>query len=359
MELKTPLYETHVALGGKIVPFAGYLLPVQYSGVIEEHMAVREKAGLFDVSHMGELLISGKDALNNINNLFTNSFNSMTDGRVRYSPMCNEHGGVVDDLVVYRMNENEYFIVFNAANHDKDVKWMGEHLFGDVTMKDLSEETAQIALQGPASKEILAKLALPESIPTKYYTFVNNATVANINCLVSRTGYTGEFGYEIYCKPGDVTALWNALLEAGKENGLIPCGLGARDTLRMEAAMPLYGHEMSEDITPLETGLDFAVKMDKENFIGKAALFEKGEPKIKRIGLKITGRGIARENCPIYIGERMIGQTTSGTHCPFLNGAYAMALVDSDAATTGTAVECEVRSRKIEAEIIDLPFIKK
>lgn len=356
MDLKTPLYESHVALGGKMVPFAGYLLPVQYTDVIAEHMAVRKQAGLFDVSHMGEVIISGPDALFNINNLFTNDFTNMQDGRVRYSPMCNEEGGVVDDLIVYRMAGDQYFVVINAANRHKDVEWIKNHLTGDVVFHDVSDSYAQIALQGPKSRAILAKVAKEEEIPAKYYTFTECMAVADAACLVSQTGYTGEHGYEIYCKPGDAYGIWNALLAAGKEDGLIPCGLGARDTLRLEAAMPLYGHEMDDTISPLETGLDFGVKMQKEDFIGKKAIVEKGEPKIKRVGLKVTGRGIVREHCNVYIADKKIGETTSGTHCPYLGGAYAMALIDQAYAAVGTAAEAEVRGRKVQVEIVPLPF---
>lgn len=359
MELKTPLYDCHIACGGKMVPFAGYLLPVQYTDVIAEHLAVRNKAGLFDVSHMGEVIISGPDALANINHLYTNDFTSMQDGRVRYSPMCNEAGGVVDDLIVCRMTADRYLVVVNASNRHKDVEWMKAHLRGDVTLEDQSDDYAQLALQGPKSRQILAKVMAEDEIPSKYYTFRNDIMVAGGKCLVSQTGYTGEHGYEIYCRPEDAPGIWNALLAAGREEGLIPCGLGARDTLRLEAAMPLYGHEMDETITPLETGLDFSVKMQKQEFIGKAAIAAKGEPKIKRVGLKVTGRGIIREQCKVFIGTHEIGTTTSGTHCPYLGGAYAMALVDKEYAQAGTQVEAEVRGRKIAAEIIDLPFYKK
>ena len=379
MEKKTPLYECHLQAGGKIVPFAGYLLPVQYeTGVIAEHMAVRTSAGLFDVSHMGEVLLTGKDALPNVQRLVTNDCSRMYDGQVKYSPMCNENGGVVDDLLIYRKKEEEYLIVINAANRHKDVEWMKQHLIGEVEIEDISDELAQLALQGPKAKEILCKLVEEEKLPVKYYSFTDGIMVAGISCLVSKTGYTGEDGYELYCSNEEAQALWNCLLEAGnymagnnethdsqqipeqdKETILIPCGLGARDTLRLEAAMPLYGHEMDDTITPLETGLGFAVKLDKEDFIGKAGMIERGEPKITRVGLNITGRGIAREACPIYLGEEQIGSTTSGTHCPYLGRPVAMALVDKQHSELGTQVEVDVRGRRISAEIIALPFYKK
>ncbi|HIX98092.1 glycine cleavage system aminomethyltransferase GcvT [Eubacterium sp. ER2] len=360
MELKTPLYEAHVKAGGKIVPFGGYLLPVQYKeGVIKEHMAVRTQAGLFDVSHMGEILCQGKDALANLQMMLTNNFDNLTDGQARYSPMCNEQGGTVDDLIVYKKGDEDYFIVVNAANKDKDYQWMLDHQFGEVTFTDVSDQYAQLALQGPKAMEILRKLAPEENIPKKYYHAVFDTEAAGIPCIISKTGYTGEDGVEIYLDSARAQEMWDALLEAGKEEGLIPCGLGARDTLRMEAAMPLYGHEMDEQVTPLEAGLGFAVKMTKEDFIGKKALEEKGEPARKRIGLKVTGRGIIREHQDVYLGDRLIGHTTSGTHCPYLGCPVAMALVDADCTEPGTKVEADVRGRRVEAQIVPLPFYKR
>ncbi len=360
MELKTPLYEAHVKAGGKIVPFGGYLLPVQYKeGVIKEHMAVRTQAGLFDVSHMGEILCQGKDALANLQMMLTNNFDNLTDGQARYSPMCNEQGGTVDDLIVYKKGEEDYFIVVNAANRDKDYQWMLDHQFGEVTFTDVSDQYAQLALQGPKAMEILRKLAPEENIPKKYYHAVFDTEAAGIPCIISKTGYTGEDGVEIYLDSARAQEMWDALLEAGKEEGLIPCGLGARDTLRMEAAMPLYGHEMDEQVTPLEAGLGFAVKMTKEDFIGKKALEEKGEPARKRIGLTVTGRGIIREHQDVYLGDRLIGHTTSGTHCPYLGCPVAMALVDADCTEPGTKVEADVRGRRVEAQIVPLPFYKR
>ena len=360
MEKKTPLYDRHVALGGKIVPFAGYLLPVQYpTGGIAEHMAVRTAAGLFDVSHMGELVFTGPDALQNLNHMLTNDFTNMTDGQVRYSPMCNDAGGCVDALIVYKVREGAYLVVVNAANKDKDAAWMADHLAGDCKMEDISETVAQVALQGPKSKEILLKLVGEGDLPKKYYSFIPQITIGGIQCLISRTGYTGEFGYELYCAAGEGPALWDLLLETGKDVGLIPCGLGARDTLRLEAAMPLYGHELNDVITPLEAGLDFAVKMGKEDFIGKDALAARLPVRQTRVGLEITGRGIAREHQDIYIGDRLAGQTTSGTHCPFLGKAVAMAYLSSADAVPGTRVEVDVRGRRVAAQVVELPFYKR
>ncbi|ALS03021.1 glycine cleavage system protein T [Enterococcus silesiacus] len=361
MDLKTPLYDAHLEAGGKMVSFAGYTLPVQYkdSGVIKEHLAVRNQVGLFDVSHMGEVVYEGKDALANLQYVLTNDFSNLEVGRVRYTLMCNENGGVIDDLLVYKCSDEKYLLVVNAANRAKDVAWMKEHLFGEVEFSDQSDQFVQIALQGASAKEIIGKLTKEEEIPKKYYSFTENANVGGVTCLLSRTGYTGEFGYELYCKPEDGIKLWNLLLKTGQEFGIIPCGLGARDTLRLEAGMPLYGHEMTEEITPLETDLNFAVKMKKEDFIGKKALIDKGEPKITRIGLQLTDRGIVREGADVYFHDKKIGQTTSGTMCPFINKACAMALVEKNSVEIGSPIEVEVRGKKIKAEVVTIPFVKK
>jgi len=361
MEKKTSLYDCHLAAGGRMVPFAGYLLPVQYepTGLMKEHTATRTQIGMFDVSHMGEMSYQGPDALKNLNALLTNDFTNMEDGQARYSLMLNENGGILDDLIVYKRADNDYLIVVNASNREKDGAWMKQHLFGNAEWRDISDDISQIALQGPKSKDLIAKLCTADHIPQKYYTAKFHATIADTPCVLSRTGYTGEFGYEIYCNNDDTVTLWNLLLEAGNEFGMTPCGLGARDTLRFEAGMPLYGHEMDENITPLEADLGFAIKFAKEDFIGKIALQELGEPKRKRVGIKMIGKGIAREQQDVYQNGQLIGKTTSGTHCPTLGGAYAMALLDKERATIGTPVEIDVRGRKIAGEIVPLPFYKR
>ncbi|MCQ2479390.1 MAG: glycine cleavage system aminomethyltransferase GcvT [Clostridia bacterium] len=360
MELKTPLYDIHVAEGGKIVPFAGYLLPVQYgSGVIKEHMAVREQCGMFDVSHMGEVMFRGETALKTLNHLMTNDFTDMPIGKVRYSVMCNEKGGCVDDLIVYKFDEQEYFVVVNAANKDKDVAHMMKNLLPGTEAEDISDTLAEIALQGPKAPEILAELTEEKNIPKGYYTVVKDAVIDGMDCIISRTGYTGELGYEIFTKNENAEKLWKVLRTAGEKYGLIPCGLGARDTLRLEAGMPLYGHEMNEEISPLEASLNFGVKMNKEEFIGKEALIERGEPKIIRVGLEVTGRGIVREHQDVYADGKKIGTTTSGTHCPYIGKPVAMAIVDVDYQELGTEVEVEVRGRRIPCKVVPYVFYKR
>jgi aminomethyltransferase len=358
MEKKTPLYGWHESHGGKIVPFAGYLLPVQYeTGVIAEHTAVREACGLFDVSHMGEFVLQGADALANLQRLFTNDFANMTTGRVRYTPMCNDSGGILDDLVVCKMDDARYMLVVNAANRDKDFAWLKAHVTGDVKFTDISDSLAQIALQGPKAPEILGLVS--KTIPDKYYTLIENGEVGGIKCIVSRTGYTGELGFELYCAPDKATALWQLLLDTGKPLGLIPCGLGARDTLRLEAAMPLYGHEMDETITPFEAALSFAVKMDKADFIGRQALVGHENPARTRIGIKVTGRGIARGGEDVFARGKLVGRTTSGTFCPYLKEAVAMAIVGVETAAPETLLEIDVRGRKLEAQTVELPFYRR
>lgn len=360
MDKKTPLYETHVALKGKMVPFGGYSLPVQYAdaGLVKEHMAVRESVGLFDVSHMGEIFIQGSDALKNVQNIFTNDFEKMKAGQIRYTVMCNESGGIIDDLILYKYNDEKFMGVVNASNKEKDFEWIKNHLTGDVEAVDSSDEIGLIAIQGPKARATLEKLVEKADFPDKYYTFKEGIDFKGMKVDLSETGYTGEEGFEVYTKAEDVENIWHLLIEAGEEFNIQPCGLGARDTLRLEAGMPLYGHEMSESINPLQVGLQFAVKMKKDNFIGKEAL-EKASVDQVRVGLKITGKGIVREDVPIFVEDNQIGISTSGTHAPYLGYAIAMALIDKDYAEVGQIVEAEVRGRRVQAEVIPMPFYKK
>ncbi len=347
MPKQTPFYNKHIEHGGRMVDFADYLLPVQYEGIIAEHNAVRNAVGLFDVSHMTEFILQGSDTLKNLEYIFTNTFENLKVGVVRYSPMCFPDGGTVDDLLVYRLCDERYMIVGNACNHQKDFEHIRSLLIGDVTIKDRSAETAQLALQGPLTKDVVSRLTEQE-LPERYYTFKENIIIAGVNCLVSTTGYTGEKGYEFYCDTANAEQLFNAL---ASESEVTLCGLGCRDTLRFEAAMPLYGHELSENITPLWCGLDFAVKLDKPDFVGKEALTK---PVDKcRIGLKISGRGIARGGENVFVGDKNVGFITSGTHCPTLGGAFAMAIIEK---CDETNFEIEIRGKKIAAEKCKLPF---
>ncbi len=357
---RTTLFDTHLKYGGKMVPFAGWEMPVQYkAGVIAEHNAVRTACGIFDVSHMGEIVIKGDDALANLNYLLTNDFSGMKDGQARYSPMCNEEGGVVDDLIAYKKNDNEFLMVVNAANKDKDYNWMKAHVFGDAVLDDISDTIGQIALQGPKAFDILKKLIDPSGIPEEYYAAKYDVPMCGTSVMISTTGYTGEEGVEIYMPKEEAPKIWEALMEAGKDEGLIPCGLGARDTLRLEAGMPLYGHEMDDTITPKEALLSIFVKMDKADFIGKEALERKTPPARKKVGLEVTGRGIIREHMDVYKGDKKIGVTCSGTMCPYIQKAVATALVDADERVLGDAVEVDVRGRRVPAVMVSATFYKR
>ncbi len=357
MAKRTPLYDIHVKYGGQIVDFAGYELPVQYEGlgVLKEHTAVRTKAGLFDVSHMGEILVMGDDAETALNNLLTNDIRGMYDGQVRYSLLPNEKGGAVDDVLVYRISGKSYLIVVNASNADKDARWISARLPQNVTFANISDAVSQLALQGPMAETILRKLVSEDFIPKKYYSFTKNVVIDGMRCIISRTGYTGESGFEIYCGNIDACNMYETIMKAGKDDGLVPAGLGARDTLRLEAAMPLYGHELGEDIPVNEVGLGFGIKMNKENFVGKAAL-EAHEPEYERVGAKLIDRGIAREHCPVYLGNEQVGIVTSGTHAPTLGYPIAMLRIKKG---LKEGLTVDVRGKRLRIEIIPLPFYKK
>lgn len=355
MEKTTPLSQWHQLHQGQMVPFAGYLMPVQYQhGIIYEHQLVRQKAGLFDVSHMGELYFKGPDALLNLNHLVSNDFTNLEINKIRYGVLVDENGFAIDDLLVYRMNTDEFLVIVNASNTQKDEAFIRPRLVGELDFLDLSGDVGQVALQGPKSLTILEKLTT--EIPKDYYSFIGNVKVEGMNLLISRTGYTGEDGFEIYCETKDTETLWELLLKTGEAEGLEPCGLGARDTLRLEAAMPLYGHELSESITPIEAGLKMFVKADRAEFIAKDALLK--EPTRKRIGLQLVDRGIAREGAEVYCDDVKVGYVTSGSHSPTLNASIAMALVSTDV-SQNLEFSIEVRGRRLKATKVKLPFYKR
>lgn len=358
MLLHTPLYEKHIAAAAKMVPFAGYEMPVEYpSGLVSEHLAVRNEAGLFDVSHMGEFELKGERALPWLNKLFTNSFDSLKPGRVRYTLLLNEEGFCLDDLIVYCFSSEHYLLVVNAANREKDFAWLSARREEGMSLEDVSDSYALLALQGPKSEAVLRRITEGE-LPSRYYSFKEGLVIAGEKAIAARTGYTGEHGYELFLAPEAAETVWDAILNVKNEDGspaAVPCGLGARDTLRLEAGMPLYGHEMDESVTPLEAGLDFAVKLNKD-FVGSAAL--KAEVRRERIGLEAVGRGIVREGCEVFYDDKMIGETTSGTYAPYLEKAVAMALVEKDKVKTGDMVEVKVRKRMIQMKVVELPFYK-
>lgn len=360
---KTPLYDRHIAAGGNVVDYAGWMLPVEYEGLKPEHDAVRNAAGLFDVSHMGEITVQGPDAQKFLNYLFTNDLTKTEDHSITYGMFCNENGGVIDDLLIYRKGENDYYLVPNASNTAKDYEWMLKNAEGyDVQIKNISDSVGEVALQGPNSEVILQKLTDTDLSTIPYYTFNDQVIVAGKPTMVSRTGYTGEDGFEVYSSVEDIGEIWDAIMEAGKEHGLKPAGLGSRDTLRFEASMPLYGNEMAEDITPLEAGLKFAVKLDKESdFVGKEALSKQWADGLTRkvAGFELTGKGIPRQGYEVYKGDKKIGEVTTGYMAPTVGKAIGNALIDIDQTELGNEIEIQVRKKRVPAVIVSRKFLKK
>lgn len=356
---KTPLYSLYAEYGAKTIDFGGWDMPVQFSGIKDEHDAVRNRAGIFDVSHMGEIIVKGKDSLEFLQKVMTNDFSKLQTGRALYTAMCYENGGVVDDLLVYKLDEQEYLLVVNAANTEKDYQWLKQHISGDIEVEDVSEQYALIAIQGPKAQSILQKIVNNTDLEEiKFFRFEQDLDLNGAKALVSRTGYTGEDGFEIYCRPEDAQNLWKELLKSGEKEGLLPCGLGARDTLRFEATLPLYGQELSSEITPLEAGLGFAVKLNKEDFIGKEALKKQKEEGVPRtiVGIEMIDRGIPRTGYRVFSEGEEIGYVTSGTQSPTLKKNIGLALIKSDHNEVGKELEVEVRKKRIKAKIIKTPF---
>jgi aminomethyltransferase len=357
---RTPLFSEHRRAGAKMVKFAGWEMPVQYQGVVEEHLAVRSRAGLFDVSHMGEIEIRGAGATEFCQFITANDVARMRVFQAQYNLLLNEHGGVIDDVIFYRLAPDDYFICVNASNSDKDFAWIKERAGGRVEVANVSAEYAQLALQGPRAEKIfrpLTELALAE---LKSFAF-QFAEVAGTRCLVARTGYTGEDGFELYCNSAQAARLWSALLEAGAAEGLVPVGLGARDTLRLEMAYPLYGHELDESTTPLEAGLAWVTKFSKGEFLGRADLLRQKEHGVERklVGLEMLEPGIARGGYSLFKNGVTIGRVTSGTKSPSLGKALALGYVSAAQAALDNVVDVEIRGRKIPAKIVAIPFYRR
>lgn len=360
---KTPLYDKHIEYGGKVIEFGGWLLPVQYKGIIEEHHAVRKQVGLFDVSHMGEFMVEGEQALAYLQYLLTNDFSAMQPKQIQYSPMCYDNGGTVDDLLVYKYNDYKFMLVVNAANIAKDWDWaLNAAQDFDIQLSDISEQTAQLALQGPRAEQLLQQLTDTKLSAIPYYWFEPDCTIAGIQAIISRTGYTGEDGFEIYLKPEDAPKMWDILMEAGKEFSILAAGLGCRDTLRFECCMPLYGHELSAEITPLMAGMPRFVKLDKpENFIGKQSLSEQKAAGLKQrlVGIEVVGRGIARAGYPVLKDGKQIGIVTTGSPAPSLGKNMALAIMDAEFNVIDTPLDVEVRNKPVAAKVVVRPFYKK
>jgi len=360
--LATPLADRHAALGAKIVEFAGWLMPLQYSGILEEHRAVRARAGLFDLSHMGELFVEGEEAGSGLAYALVSDPPSLAIGRAHYSMICAPDGGVIDDLIVYRLGLERFLIVANASNAAAVSDALAERLAGcRAVLDDRSLATALVAIQGPLAAEVLAPLTDVALDGLRYYS-IAEGHVSGVAALVARTGYTGEDGFEVIVDVSDAVRVWDALLEAGAPRGVVPVGLGARDTLRLEAGMPLYGNELGRDATPYEAGLGRVVKLSAEgDFVGRAAL-ERAQadgPRKRLVGLVVRGRGIARHGYPVFAGERATGVVTSGTLSPTLGEPIAMAYVAPSDAEPGTILAVGIRDQRVPAEVVALPFYRR
>ena len=362
---RTPLYDCHKKAGARMVDFAGWEMPVRYGSEIDEHHAVRKAAGLFDVSHMGEIHVHGEGATEFLQRITPNNVAKLKHGQAHYTGLLTEKATYVDDLLIYRLGDEDYLVVVNASNLDKDFAWMQEHhgkfcSSGPCALENVSDDYALLALQGPKAPEILARHTEVDLDAMKYYRFAQ-AEVCGVRALISRTGYTGELGFELYLSPDDAPGVWDALLESGKDDGLLPAGLGARDTLRLEAGMALYGHEIDDTVTPLEADLGWVVKFKKGDFIGRDVLVEQKEngPPRKMIGFEIQGRGIARQGYSVFHGEKEIALVTSGTYSPTFEKSIGTALVPPELAVEGTELTVLARKRHLPAVVVPLPFYKR
>ncbi|MCX7623126.1 MAG: glycine cleavage system aminomethyltransferase GcvT [Thermomicrobium sp.] len=362
----TPLYERHRALGARFIEFHGWLMPVQYRGIVSEHIAVRTRAGLFDLGHMGQIVVRGADAVPFLQYLTPNDVARLRPGTAQYSMFLYPSGGVVDDIIVYYLAEgNEYFVVVNAANRTKDLEWLREHRARhqawNVEIEDVSDRTGMLALQGPLAESILQRLTTQDLAALAPFA-IARAEVAGTATLIARTGYTGEDGFELYCPIERTVELWDTLLETGEAEGLVPVGLGARDTLRIEAALPLYGNELGPDITPLEAGLEWVVRWDKGDFVGRESLArqrEEGPPR-RLVGFVLTERGgIPRTGYPVQVEGQIIGAVTSGTSSPTLEKTIGMALIDRRFAGIGRPLAVVIRERPVAAVQVKLPFYRR
>lgn len=359
---KTPLYEKHVALKAKVIDFGGWAMPVQYTNVIDEHRTTRSAAGLFDICHMGEIEVKGPQALELLQLALTRNLADQTTGQVKLSALLNEEGGIIDDLTVYMMDENFYMLVTNATPKDRDLHWikkiLEERKF-DCHLKDVSDETGKLDLQGPRAEEILQKISDADLKTLRFYHFCKG-NVAGFEAIISRSGYTGEDGFEIYVKSDVVGQFWDKLMTVGSESGMKPCGLGARDTLRLESGMMLNGQDMDESISPLEVPYGWIVDTSKE-FIGSVPLMAKKSSGIKRklVGLEMTGRGIARHGYKVFHNGKEIGIVTSGTFSPTLNKAIGMAFLDINSSAPDTQIEIAIRDAMAAAKVVKLPFYKR
>ena len=359
---KTPFHAIHQSLGAKLIEFGGYEMPVQYpSGIVKEHLAVRTGVGVFDVSHMGEFEVRGKSAQEFLQRVTINDVSRLSEGKAQYSAMCYEDGGIVDDLLVYHCGSH-YLLVVNASNISKDFAWLQAHVEGDVTLKDVSDKTALLAVQGPRSLATLQPITDNDLASIAYYRFVQGR-VAGIPMMISRTGYTGELGFELYCELNEAEGkkLWNAIFERGKEFGIAPVGLGARDTLRLEMGYCLYGNDIDQTTHPLEAGLGWITKLDKPDFIAKPVLLKAKEQGLKRklVGFTVGDKNMPRHGYTIKVKGQPLGHVTSGTFSPSLQKGIGLGYVGATHAAAGTELTVDVRGKDISATVVNIPFLQK
>jgi aminomethyltransferase len=357
---RTPLHAVHVSMGARMVDFGGWEMPVQYTGLVDEHHTVRKAVGLFDVSHMGEIEVRGPEALKLVDYVTTNATTRLHIGQAQYSGLLYEHGGFVDDILVHKVADQHYFLCVNAGNQEKDFEHIRAANKFDAEIDFASDRYAQIAVQGPLAMRTLQKLTPADLASIGYYWF-RDGTVSGLPARISRTGYTGEDGFEIYVAPGEAPRIWNELLDAGREFGIKPCGLGARNTLRLEAKMALYGHEIHASITPFEADLGWIVKMDKGEFIGRAALVKQKDQGVRRklVGFEMRGRGIGRDGYEVRANGLAAGWVTSGSPAPSLNKNIGLCYLPSGEARPGRKIEIMVRNQPVEAEIVGTPFYRR
>ncbi len=353
---RTPLYDEHLRLGAQMTTFSGWTMPLQYTSIREEHRAVREAVGLFDLSHMGELQVEDEPLAQRV---LTRDVSKLRPGKVQYALLCNEQGGIIDDVLVYAMADGSYFLVVNAGNQDADFNWIQQHAQGEETVFNAGRDWALIGVQGPRAAALVQRLTPTELSGTRYYTFLEGR-VAGVPCIISRTGYTGEDGFELFCGNEGAVPLWRALLDAGKDDGAVPAGLGARDTLRLEAGMRLYGNDMDIHANPLEAGLDWTLSLDHE-FIGRDAIVQARDRGVERVlvGLKMLDRTIARHGYPVVNDGQRVGVVTSGNVSFTLGYNIAMAYVPPAQSQAGTRLSVEVRGTQAPAEVVALPFYKR
>ena len=353
--LKTPLYKKHIALKGNMVSFGGYLLPTYYTSINHEHQLVRSKAGLFDVSHMGEFIVSGSDAELFLQKITINDVNNLEVGQAQYTAMCYENGGIVDDFIIYKF-EGKYMLVVNSNNIKKDMEWLKKNKFGDIEISDISGDVGLLALQGPKSKDILQLLTEEDLGTLKFYNF-STGNIDGVEAIISRTGYTGELGYELYIHSDHISDIWDKLLEVGKNHGINPVGLGCRDTLRLEMKYLLYGNDINERISPLEAGLGWITKLNKNHFIGKKAICNSQYKLSKHlICIEMKEKSIPRKGYKIFSGEDLIGEITSGTMSPSLGKGIGLGYVSTLFKSIGTELNIEIRGRKKNATVVKAPF---